>query len=132
MSRVAAQPETITRNEAISRLREVLLSITDEETCVCKAVTERNIFCRGFRRLDDKELRERYWWIVRRRPDITREELEGIANDWQLAQQEVREVPLACDVQAKAQDTCRGWLDFSNDDLARFFAELTGQQVRIS
>ena len=79
MSRVAAQPETITRNEAISRLREVLLSITDEETCVCKAATERNVFCRGFRRLDDKELRERYWWIVRRRPDITREELEGIA-----------------------------------------------------
>lgn len=131
MSRVA-QPETITRNEAIARLREQLVRLTDEDTCMCKVATDKKIFCRGFAPLSDATLRERYWWIVRRRPDISRAELELIANDWQLAQQEVREVPLACDVQTKAQDTCRGWLDFDNEQLAQFYNELTGKQVRIS
>lgn len=122
----------MTREEAIARIREKLVSLTDEECCTCKVAAERGIFCRGFRQFTDKELRERYWWIVRKRPHITREELETIANDWQLAQQDVHSLPVACDVQSKVHDTCRGWTDFSNQELGVFLKQLTGEEVRIS
>ena len=107
----------MTREEAIARIRERLQSLTDDENCICKVAAERGIFCRGFRRWSDAELRERYWWIVRKKPDITRVELEAIANQWQLAQQDVRHVTLSCDVQQQIHDTCRGWDDFSTEDL---------------
>lgn len=122
----------MTREEAIARIREQLLSLTDEENCMCKIAAERGIFCNGFRQFTDKELRERYWWIVRKRPDITRQELETIANDWQLAQQDVRELPVACDVQTNVHDTCRGWDDFTNDELRAYLKQLTGEEIRVS
>lgn len=121
----------MTREEAIARIREKLVGLTDEENCMCKVAAERGIFCNGFRQFGDKELRERYWWIVRKRPDITRAELETIANDWQLAQQDVRDLPIACDVQTKVHDTCRGWNDFSNEQLGAFVKQLTGEEVRV-
>jgi hypothetical protein len=121
----------MTREEAIARLREKLVSLTDDETCMCKAAADRGVFCTGFRQFTDKELRERYWWIVRKRPDITRAELESIANDWQLTQQDVRDLPLACDVQTKVHDTCRGWNDFTNEQLGKYLKQLTGEDVRV-
>ena len=121
----------MTREEAIARLREKLVSLTDEENCMCKVAVDRAVFCSGFRQFTDKELRERYWWIVRKRPGITRAELESIANDWQLAQQNIRAVPLACDVQTKVHDTCRGWNDFTNEQLGKFVKQLTGKEVRV-
>jgi hypothetical protein len=124
--------ETISRKELIGRLRVELALLTDEETSICKAAAERGIFCNGFARYGDHELKRRYGWIVRKRPGMTREELEAIANDWQLAQQEVHETPLACDVQAKAQDTCGGWTDFSDTELARFYNEITGREVIVA
>lgn len=121
----------MTREEAIDCIREKLITLTDEENCACRIAAERGILCNGFRQFTDKELRERYWWIVRKRPDITRDELEVIANDWQLAQQDVRELPIACDVQTKVHDTCRGWSDFSNEQLGAYVKQLTGEEVRI-
>lgn len=123
--------ETITREQAVDRLRQALLSRTDEENCACKVAAEDGTFCRGFRQFSDQELRERYWWIVRKRPDISREELEALGNDWQLAQQDVRDLPLACDVQAGLHDTCRGWHDFSDEQLAAFVLQIVGTEVRI-
>lgn len=128
-TKAAAKLPTITRDEAIRRIREVLLQDVDEETSVCKAAADRGIFCRGFRRYGDAELRRRYDWIVRKRPDIDRQELEAIANDWQLAQQQVHEIPLACDVQSKVHDTCMGWDDFTGEQLAQFVSDLTGRGV---
>jgi hypothetical protein len=122
---------SITRNEAISRLRSEFLQVTDENHSMCRIAAERGIFCGGFRQYSDQELRNRYWWITRRRPSITRDELESIANDWQLTQQEVKNAPLACDVQARVHDTCRGWEDFSNDQLERAYEEITGEAVTI-
>ena len=107
----------MTREETIARIREHFVALTDDENCMCKVAAERGIFCKGFRQFTDKALRERYWWIVRKRPDITRAELESIANDWQLVQQDVRDLPIACDVQAKVHDTCRGWDDFTDEEL---------------
>ena len=125
-------PETVSRNELIKLLRNELSLMTDEETSICKAAAAHGIFCQGFHRYGDNELRRRYGWIVRKRPDMTREELEVIANDWQLAQQEVHETPLACDVQNKVQDTCGGWSDFSNEELTAFYQQLTGKTISIA
>ena len=124
-------PEALTRNELIKKLRNELSLLTDEETSICKAAADHGIFCNGFQRYGDNELRRRYGWIVRKRPDMTREELETVANDWQLAQQEVHETPLACDVQAKVQDTCGGWSDFTNEQLSQFYKQLTGRETSI-
>lgn len=122
----------ITREEAIRRLRQELLKLTDDEHSMCRIAAERGLFCGGFRGMSDDDLRKRYWWIVRRRPEIGRAELESIANEWQLAQQEVREVPLACDVQTKMNDTCHGWNEFSNAQLAQFYQQVTGAVIEIA
>lgn len=123
--------ETLNRNEIISRLRRELMQGTDEENSVCKIAAERGVFCKGFNRYTDEELRKRYDWIVAKNPVMTREDLERIANDWQLAQQEVHELPMACDVQQKVYDTCRGWNDFTNEQLAKFYFQLTGDEIAI-
>ncbi len=134
--KTAIPPETgtlvLSRAEAIGRLRACLRKYTDEETSICKAAADRGMFCKGFTRYTDDELRRRYSWIVEKRPEMTRAELEQVANDWQLAQQEVYELPIACDVQQKVRDTCRGWNDFTDDQLARFFFQMTGQQISIA
>jgi hypothetical protein len=131
MSENQQKAETIERSEAINRLRTELLKRTDSETSICKVATEQGIFCRGFVRFGDAELRENYDWITRRRPKMTREELEDIANRWQVARQDYRQLPLACDVQRREHDMCRGWDDFTNDDLSRFHFELLGYQVAV-
>jgi len=121
----------ITRDQAISRLRTEFLNFTGEDQSMCRVAAERGIFCGGFRQFTEQELRNRYWWIVRRRPSITREQLEEIANDWQLTQQEVKNAPLACDVQTRVHDTCRGWDDFTNDQLAKAYEQILGEVVAI-
>jgi hypothetical protein len=108
-----------------------LIQSTDEENSICKVAAERGVFCKGFHRYTDEELRKRYDWIVAKNPLMTRDELERIANDWQLAQQEVYELPIACDVQMKVYDTCRGWNDFTNEQLAKFYYQLTGDEIAI-
>ena len=122
----------MTREQAIARLREKLLDLTDDDSCMCKVAADRGIFCRGFQQFTDKELRERYWWIVRKRPDITRAELETIANSWQLTQQDVRGMAFACDVQTKVRDTCRGWNDFTDEQLGTWLKQLTGEEAKVS
>lgn len=119
------------RDEAIARIREELLRLSDEDNCICKVAAERGIFCRGFRRFNDAELRERYDWIVRKKPGITRDELERLANAWQLTQQEVRDAALACDVQTVLHDTCRGFDDFSDEQIASYYRQLTGESISI-
>lgn len=123
---------TITRDQAVNRLRAALAAMTDEENCMCKVAADRGLFCHGFRQFTDEQLRERYAWIVRKKPDIARAELEAIANDWQLAQQDVRQLPIACDIQAKVHDTCRGWDDFTDEQLAGMLKEALGETLRIA
>jgi uncharacterized protein YbjT (DUF2867 family) len=123
MSRIEPKSEPLSREALIARLREKLIEAAGDDS-VCRMAAERGIYCKGFCRYDDAELRERYSWIDDRRPGLTREDLERIANDWQLAQQEVFDLPTACDVQAKVHDTCRGWQDFTTEQLAAFYEEL--------
>lgn len=125
------ESKTISRQAAIERLREALVHLTDDENCMCRVAADRQLFCKGFDQYSDQQLRERYGWIVRRRPNVTRAELESIANSWQLAQQTVQNVPLSCDVQTMKHDTCHGWDDFSNDQLAAFYKQLIGTEVDV-
>jgi hypothetical protein len=131
MSRIAATIESVSRRELVERLRIVLRQFADEETSICKAAAERGIFCRGFSRYTEGELQHRYEWIMRKRPGMTRDELEQIANYWQLAQQQVHGIGFACDVQTRLHDTCGGWDDFTNGELVGFYTELTGRKVEI-
>ncbi len=45
---------------------------------------------------------------------MTREDLEEVANRWQLARHEVNALPTACDVQQIEHDLCGGWDDFTS------------------
>ena len=129
MSRTLPKTETITRVDAIALLRDQLRQLADDDSSICKVAAEKGIFCQGFRRFSDAELQGRFGWIYRKRPGITRADLEELANRWQLARQDVMALPTACDVQRLERDACHGWDDFSNDELARFCLELTGSKV---
>ena len=131
MSRTQPKPQSVPRDQAIDLVRAELLKGCDEETSVCRVAAEKGIFCRGFSRYSDIELKRRYSWIVRKKPGMKREELEEIANRWQLARQDVDGLPIACDVQQLEHDTCRGWDDFSNEELSSYYQELTGRTIRV-
>lgn len=124
--------ETIARDEAVKILRGELLKLVDDENSICKVAAEKGIFCKGFQRYSDFELRKRYRWIARKDRRYTREEIEDLANRWQLARQDVDELPLACDVQQVEHDSCRGWDDFSSEELGRFIYQVTGRVVAVA
>lgn len=132
MSRTEPKPGSIGRSEAIKLLRWELLERLDSETSACRLAGEKGIFCRGFAQYSDGELRRRYSWITRRQPDLSRAELEEIANRWQLARQEVDQLPIACDVQERERDTCLGWSEFTNEELSGYLLELTGQEIVVA
>lgn len=132
MVQVTSKPSQLSRVDVVNLLREELVKRANGEVSACKLAADENIFCGGFTRFTDLELRRRYDWIARRHPRMTRAELEEVADRWQMARQEVEGSPLACDVQQKVHDTCRGWDDFTNDDLSRFYYEMTGQEIVVT
>ena len=121
----------LTRAQAIDELRESLVALTDDDTCVCLAAGRLGIFCKGFAQWKSYELKDRYDWIARNRPGVTRKQLEDLANRWQLARQQVRGTPLACDTQSLEHHTCDGWDEFDDEKLAAFHADLCGEPVEI-
>lgn len=124
--------KTVTRQQAINELREALLALVDDDHSICEAAASRGILCRGFRQFSDSELAKRYEWIVRKRGVASREELEELANRWQLAKQFVQCESLSCDVQAREHDTCGGWDDFTDEQIAGFVKQLVGDTIRIA
>jgi hypothetical protein len=122
----------VSRAWAIRSLREFLMTLTDEDHSMCRVATDRGIFCQGFRKLDDADLRKHFAGIVERRPGVNRWQLEALGNQWELARQTVNRLPLACDVEQKEHGTCGGWDDLSNEVLARYCAELLGQDVLVT
>jgi len=122
---------TITRLEAIDRLRGKLLQLTDEEHSACEVASEKGLFCRGFSQWTFEELKERYWWLVKSRPNIDRAELERLANIWQVARCTVMDTSLACDTQLSEHDTCKGWDEWDNVALADYIDELCHERVMV-
>lgn len=125
------KPDSISRPTLIATLREELSRRARGDMSICRLAAETGVFCKGFRRYTDAQLREHYPWIAKKNPGASREELEAIADRWQLARQEVVGGTTSCDVQQLEHDACGGWDDFSNDDLARFLRELTGRTVEV-
>ncbi len=121
----------VDRASAIDAIRAELRTLTDDRTSMCMAAAEHGIFCRGFRQYSDDELREKFEWIVRRNPNLRRDELEKMANLWQISRQVLDGVPFACDAQTIEHDTCMGWDSFSNEDLQRFFREILKEEVNV-
>jgi hypothetical protein len=120
-----SQPDVVSRESIIERLRQELLHLAGDERSICRLAAERGIFCHGFNRFSDADLRQRLQWIARRRPDATRAEMEDLGDRWQLARQEVDGLPTSCDVQKREQNLCGGWDDFTDEDLVRFRNELS-------
>src|SRR5215212_762514 len=129
---IATKPDYISRPALIVALREELSRRARGEMSICRLAAETGVFCKGFRRYTDEQLRERYGWIAKKNPDAPRKELEAIADRWQLARQDVVGAATSCDVQQLEHDACGGWDDFSNDELARFLLELTGRKVEVT
>jgi hypothetical protein len=132
MSRTTTKTDHVSRAELIVLLRDQLALLTDEENSICKVAAEKGIFCRGFHRYSDEELKRRYGWIYRKQAGGSRADLEEVANRWQLARQDVMAQPTSCDVQQLEHDSCRGWDDFTSDELAQFYFELTSRTVFVN
>lgn len=123
--------DVISRQSLITALRQELSNRADDRS-MCSVAAEKGIFCGGFKRFTDRELKQRMPWLARKHPFGTRAEIERLADAWQLGRQEMGAVATACDVQQKEHDLCNGWDDFSDDDLATFYTEFTGRMVRVS
>ena len=119
------------RTQAIDELRAKLLNFVDDDHSMCQVAGQKGIFCGGFAQWKSNELKERYEMIAKSRPGITRKELEDLANRWQLARQYVSGTRLACDTEAVEHRTCKGWDEFTDQQLVGFYAELCGEQIEI-
>jgi hypothetical protein len=123
--------QRITRRQAIRSLRRCFLRITDEQHSMCAVADRLGIYCGGFGSFSLDELKHRYYWVAHEHPDIARDELERKANVWQLGRQDMLGTKLCCDSQAIEHDTCRGWDEHNDEDLARWVREFTGDEVEI-
>lgn len=126
------RPDFVSRSTLIAALREELSRRAKGDMSICRLAAQTGVFCRGFRRFTDDELKERFGWIAKKHPEATRPELEEIADRWQMARQDVLGALTSCDVQQLEHDSCGGWDDFSNEDLSAFLRELTGREVVVS
>ena len=131
MTDARTRPELIARPTIIAALRDELGRRAHGEMSICKLAAQAGVFCKGFRRYSDQELKERYAWIAKKDPALSRGELEDVADRWQLARQDVFGASTSCDVQQFEHDTCGGWDEFSTEQLARFLRELTGRTVEV-
>ncbi len=123
--------KTLKRSFVIEKLREHLVGFTNGDHSICEEAARRGIFCKGFRKFTDKELREKFDWIVQSRPGIERKQLEELINQYELARQEVHKVPIACDAAAIDHDMCLGWNEFSDTDLVRFYKNWFNEEISI-
>lgn len=121
----------LTRKQTIEALGKWYQQFVDDDHSLCEVAGRFGFFCGGCAQWTLKQLKQRYDWIANKRPDITRKELEELANAWQLARQQLHGVPLPCDSQVIERDTCTGWDEWSNADLARFYAEIEGETIEV-
>jgi hypothetical protein len=125
-------PAMITREAAVGRIRSKLIEMAEDGKSMCQIAAEKNVLCRGFHHDTTDELRWRYADKIPNGPNLDRDQLEQLANAWQTWRQRKEGTLLCCDVQYMVYETCRGWDDFTNEELARFCLELTGERVSVS
>lgn len=120
--------ERIHRDQATARLRERLIEMSWPGQSICRMAARRQAFCHGFRRYTDEELRSTYAFLD---SNQARAELELQADAWQIRRQVECGTLTSCDAQWQHHETCRGWDDFTNGQLAEFCAELMGVRVDV-
>jgi hypothetical protein len=119
-----------TREETIQALRSRLTPLTGAEQSLCRVAAERGIFCRGFRRWQVAEFYRRWRPAIGVSTHLSRAQMERYADLWQLTEQLCRGVSLACDANCGDDGApCRGWDEFSDEELARFCRELDRQSM---
>jgi hypothetical protein len=123
--------KTLSRPEALDRLRHKLQQLTDEGHCVCAVAARLGLPCGGFSQYTHQELRSRFWWIAEKRPGASRAELEGAVNAYLLGRQEVSGAAVACDVETREHDACSGWNGFDNAALEDLYWRVFGIRARI-
>jgi hypothetical protein len=129
---MGTKAEVWTRAEAIERLRRALQTLRDDGRSTCEVAAERGIFCLGFRRWPASEFDRRWRRALGRSTHLSREQMERLANIWQLAEQIRCRVALACDIEATERTACRGWEEFSDADLARYCGDILGRDVVVA
>lgn len=123
--------EHLSRPEAIEILRVSLKARCDDEHCACAAAAHLGVFCQGFKKLSDAELRTRFDWIARKRPKVSRAELERLVSLYHLGRQEVTGAAICCDAETREHCACDGWNMFDNRQLEQYCLEVAGCPVRI-
>src|SRR5262245_16409633 len=132
LEKQANQPmQSMTRPQAIDRIRRCLSAGETDGQCACAVASRYGMFCGGFSRLSNREFRERFHWIVRKRPGAPREELERLASLYHLGRPQATGQSLCCDVETRDHCGCDGWNAFDSRTLERFVLELTGEKVRV-
>jgi hypothetical protein len=103
----------------------------EEENSLCRVAGEQGLFCFGFRRWNAAEFDRRWRDFIGRSTRLSRVQMEEFANVWQLTEQSRCNAALACDAAASGQGPCRGWNEFSNEELARFCCDPLGEDVEV-
>lgn len=120
-------PAGWTRGEAIERLRSRLIRLGDGEHSICKVAADRGIFCRGFRRWNDREFHDRFKGTLGVSTHLTRPQMEELADLWQLSEQLSQGLALTCDAPCTTGAACRGWDEFTDAEIQSFCCEMIGQ-----
>jgi hypothetical protein len=122
---------SMTRPQAIDRIRRCLVAGETDEQCACVVASRYGAFCGGFSKLSDKELRQRYHWIARKHPGISREELERLASLYHVGRQQATGSTICCDVETRDRCGCDGWNGYDSRTLESVCFDLTGEVIQI-
>ncbi len=114
-----------TREDALHKIREFLVSQTRPDETTCQAAARLGVFCHGYDRWTVDQLRHLYPWLAKKVPvETPREEFLKLIVAWDNARQLVHKAPTTCDVKAIDHEGCLGFDRFNNEQLKRMFPQL--------
>jgi len=114
-----------TREDAIKRIREFLITNTRPDETTCEAAARLGVFCHGYDRWTWEQLRELYPWLAKKMPANTpREQFLQLIVAWDGARKIAHRAPTTCDVKVLDHEGCLGFDRFSNQQLQRMFPQI--------
>jgi hypothetical protein len=121
---------TLSRTQAIAELRTELLKLVDADHSLCAVAARRGLFCNGLGRFDTAELQKCLPGAGSSEPAAERAAVEREVNQWLASLQDVSTERLPCDHPGRSS-LCAGWEEFFEAELARFYLEMLGEEVRV-
>src|SRR5438552_10705455 len=114
-----------TREGALQRIRQFLLSNMAEDETTCQTAARLGIFCHGYDQWTTQQLRDLYPWVADKLPqDATREELLKLVVAWDRARMRTHKTPVTCDAKSLRGETCLGFAGYNNEELKQMFPQL--------